>query len=138
LAKKLKKLIEAACGLADLKDDARRERAQSILDSLEWKTKICNELQGLSFRELERTLKGILSEREVREEDATTRAEILSKSGGKSKRVKRGHPEQLLGKSTGRSLEEILAQVYGPREEERSEEEQRCLEDIKSRSRTRG
>jgi len=69
LQKKLKKKIEEACGLKELAWKARQDKANQILASTEWKQQICNELIGLSFRELEQVLAGIASERQKKEKN---------------------------------------------------------------------
>lgn len=126
MAKKLKKKIEEICGLAGLEWEERQAKAEQILASPEWKQKLCNELIGLSFRELERTLRGIATEREKKEESYERKLEAYndgrsnkrptskggtagSKSNGVSKGLSRQRPPP-------RSLAEILAQVHAPRE----------------------
>lgn len=99
MAKKLKKKIEDLCGLSGLDWEARQERANQILASPEWKQRLCNELTGLSFRELEQTLSGVATERQKKENDA----HLANKSSRHS------------GRKAPRSLAEILAQVYAPR-----------------------
>lgn len=115
------------CGLATLDWEARQERATQILSNNEWKQKLCNDLIGLSFRELERTLSGIASERQKKEE-----SDERKRNGSRQKPMRgsspvSGHETQPLPR---RTLAEILAQVYAPRQSEtlpRGEEDQRLL-----------
>jgi hypothetical protein len=111
LSKKLKKKIEDLCGLANLDWESRQERAEQILANNDWKQQLCNELQGLSFRELERYLSGVLSERQKKEENYERKLQIYKKGTSTE-------PKPLRGDRAGarpRSLQEILAQVYAPR-----------------------
>jgi hypothetical protein len=113
LSKKLKKKIEDLCGLTNLDWESRQERAEQILANLEWKQQLCNELQGLSFRELERHLSGVLSERQKKEDNYERKLEAYRDGNA-------ARPKPLRGDSVGarpqqRSLQEILAQVYAPR-----------------------
>jgi len=137
LAKKLKKKIEELCGLAGLEYEDRRARAEEILASNEWKQDICNDLLGLSFKDLERTLQGIIDERELRQshEDEKLRIYKGNRSSKKSDSEKRhGHkPTHAPNKCPPRSLEQILARVYGPRvtSQEWSSEEVQQLYELK-------
>jgi hypothetical protein len=117
LAKKLKKKIEEACGLTSLDWEARQERATQILANLNWKQKLCNELLGLSFRELERILIGIANERQKKEDSYNQKLNIYKKD----KIVKKNN--NISNRPPPRSLEEILAQVYAPREEEKNDKD---------------
>lgn len=121
MSKKLKKKIEEICGLHGLDWETRQNRAGQILASPEWKQSLCNELLGLSFRELERTLQGIASER-LNKEDSYQRKLDLYNAGKITKKPK----EPMLRDSTSRTasnndkspprtLEQILAQVHAPR-----------------------
>ena len=108
MAKKLKKKVEELCGLEDLQWEERRAKAESILASSERKQELCNQLQGLSFRELEKVLKSVIAERQVKEvEEGTT-------SKSRTAHLYRSKEEQK--KNPGRSLADILKQVYAPRE----------------------
>lgn len=122
MSKKLKKKIAEITGLNGLDWEARQERATKILASPEWKQRLCNELIGLSFRELERYLEGVATEREKKEDSYARKLEAYQ-SGKFSKQ-----PKPLRGDSTWktnnsdrqptnqpRTLKEILAQVYAPR-----------------------
>jgi hypothetical protein len=121
LSKKLKKKIEEICGLHGLDWETRQNRAGQILASSEWKQSLCNELLGLSFRELERTLNGIVSER-LNKEDSYQRKLDLYNEGKINKKPKepmlRDSPKPSAPsnvKSPPRTLEQILAQVHAPR-----------------------
>lgn len=116
------------CGLAGLEWEERQAKANQILVNTEWKQKLCNELVGLSFRELERALRGIASERQKKEESYERKLDAY-RTGASPKRPGTGHrsssdratgPKSTqkgsLQRSPPRSLEEILAQVYAPRE----------------------
>jgi hypothetical protein len=108
LAKKLKKKIEDMCGLASLGWEDRQDKANQILSSNEWKQRLCNELIGLSFRELEKVLIGIANERQKRVENdhpgkKSVRRDYIGTTGDKP-------PPR-------RTLAEILAQVYAPRQD---------------------
>jgi hypothetical protein len=132
LAKKLKKKIEEMCGLAGLEWEERQARATQILASPEWKQQLCNELLGLSFRELERTLTGVANEREKKEDSYARKLEAYSSGGSKTTRDNKspkrngsrsrvsGNPSVSKGlqqqKPPPRTLAEILAQVHAPRE----------------------
>ena len=108
MAKKLKNKIEDVCGLSTLDRDSRLEKAKQILADTEWKTKICNSLVGLSFKELEKTLKAIVNEREVREE-------AIEKKVASGKMPYKGKVASTSTKLPPRSIEEILRQVYDRR-----------------------
>lgn len=121
MSKKLKKKIEEICGLHGLDWETRQNRAGQILASPEWKQSLCNELLGLSFRELERTLNGIVSER-LNKEDSYQRKLDLYNEGKINKKPKepmlRDSPRPSAPsnvKSPPRTLEQILAQVHAPR-----------------------
>jgi hypothetical protein len=128
LSKKLKKKIEDICGLNTLDWEARQDKANQILVSTQWKQQICNDLIGLSFRELEQVLVGIASERQKKEESYERKLEAYrdgkakrpkslrgntteSKSGDKAVRNKHSSGS----KNKPRTLKEILAQVHAPR-----------------------
>jgi hypothetical protein len=125
LSKKLKKKIAEITGLNGLDWEARQERAAKILASTEWKQRLCNELVGLSFRELERYLEGVVSEREKKEESYERKLEAYQ-SGRFSKQPKplRGDSDRRANPRPAkqpepRTLDEILAQVYAPRVSEK-------------------
>lgn len=114
MSKKLKKKIEEICGLKDLAWEVRQARATQILESSEWKQSICNELIGLSFRELEQTLSGVASERQ-KKEDSYERKLKAYQAGKANKQRNVPKSNSTSSTKTPRSLEEILAQVYAPR-----------------------
>lgn len=119
MSKKLKKKIEEICGFEGLDWEARQTKATQILESTEWKQSICNELLGLSFKDLERTLRGIATERKKKEESYEHKLEAYRR--GNTKAPKQLHAHSSKGGSAGnersrpRTLKEILAQVYAPR-----------------------
>lgn len=117
MSKKLKKKIEEICGLRGLDWETRQDRASQILASKKWKDSICNDLQGLSFRDLERTLNGILSERQKKEDSYQRKLDLYNKGKIKKKPMLKDNEknENSTTKTPPRSLEEILAQVYSPR-----------------------
>lgn len=101
LSKKLKKKIETLCGLVGLDWEARQKRAEQILCNNNWKQQLCNDLQGLSFRDLELHLQGVVAKRQ-KKEDSVER-----------KLTHKDNHE----KTHNRTLAEILLQVYRPRAE---------------------
>ena len=111
MVKKLKKKIEEACGFTSLNWEARQERANQILSSTEWKQQICNDMIGLSFRELERTLIGIANERQKKEDGFEKKLQTYKEGKQPIK------TSQSSKRPPPRSLKEILEQVYAPREE---------------------
>ncbi len=117
LSKKLKKKIEEICGLKDLAWEARQDRANQILASSEWKQSVCNDLIGLSFRQLEQVLQGIATERQKKEDSYQHKLDQYKK--GKTvhepKPPKRSTPDHKHEGPRARTLAEILAQVYAPR-----------------------
>jgi len=121
LSKKLKKKIEEICGLNTLDWEARQARAERILASPEWKQSICNDLIGLSFRELERTLTGVASERQKKEEsyEHKLKAYQTGRANKQPKPLRRDSSgtanSDRQGSHRSRTLKEILAQVHAPR-----------------------
>lgn len=119
MSKKLKKKIEEICGLHGLDWETRQNRAGQILASPEWKLSLCNELQGLSFRELERTLNGVVSERQSKEASYERKLQLYNEGKIVKKPMLRDttrseSPDKPV-KSPPRTLEQILAQVHAPR-----------------------
>lgn len=126
MSKKLKKKIAEITGLNGLEWADRQERATKILASPEWKQRLCNELVGLSFKELENFLTGVATERQKKEDSYERKLEAY-RSGKASRRPKApGKGETLAhskhkssstgdGKGRSRTLKEILAQVHAPR-----------------------
>lgn len=121
MSKKLKKKIEEICGLHGLDWESRQIRAGQILASPEWKQSLCNELQGLSFRELERTLNGVVSERQSKEASYERKLKLYNEGKSVKKPMLRdttrseSNAETKPIKSPPRTLEQILAQVHAPR-----------------------
>lgn len=62
MSKRLRKRIRELCGLEGLERTKRRELAQDILDSSKFKQRLCNKVNGLSFRDIERTMQNVLDE----------------------------------------------------------------------------
>lgn len=60
MSKRLKKQIQDLSGLSYLKREQKIDRAKEILSSTEEKQRICNSVIGLSFKDLEKFLKGIV------------------------------------------------------------------------------
>lgn len=118
------------CGLANLDWEARQERAIQILASPEWKQQLCNDLIGLSFRELEVTLQGVASERQSKEDNYERKLKAYSnKTNRESKHSgqKSLHGRDHTGDSgtslsskqlPSRTLQQILAQVYASKRTE--------------------
>lgn len=118
MAKKLKKKIEDLCGLTGLEYEARRSRAIDILASREWKQQLCNDLAGLSFKDIERTLNGIIDERELRAENEDDKLQVYNsnrKLKQKQSAVSDLRQSTKARITTGRTLKDILDQVYAPR-----------------------
>jgi len=122
LSKKLKKKIEEICGLKDLAWEARQDRAKQILASSDWKQSICNELLGLSFRELEKTLSSVASERQKKEDSYQEKLDLYNKGKISREPSKPTRGDSVVSKSNKtaarpppRTLQEILSQVYAPR-----------------------
>lgn len=114
------------CGLIDLGWEARQDKANQILSSTEWKQQLCNDLVGLSFRDLEKILSSIASERQKREDSRNEKLKIENGKAHRHRNGSRSRPTTVDSDSNGnlatsspklprRSLAEILAQVYSPR-----------------------
>ena len=133
MAKKLKKKIEEMCGLIGIGWEARQERANQILASPEWKQQLCNDLIGLSFRELDHVLTSVANERQKKEDndEKPARDKQTKSKVGKTASIPRPPP---------RPLAEILAQVYATRQSPclpRVREDQDILESYRQAA-TRG
>jgi len=113
----MKKKIEEMCGLADLDWEARQDKANEILSSTEWKQQLCNDLIGLSFRDLEQVLSGIASERQKREDSCNEKLKRRRNGSRPHAPLSNVEPTTTSDSlsSPRRSLAEILAQVYSPR-----------------------
>lgn len=68
MSKRLKKRIQELCGLLNLKREERLRRANEILNSTELKQAICNQILGTTFKDVEKTMVGIINERKLTEE----------------------------------------------------------------------
>jgi hypothetical protein len=60
LSKRVKKQVQDISGLSYLKREQKIERAREILESVEKKQALCNDIPGLNFKDLEKLLKGII------------------------------------------------------------------------------
>lgn len=60
MSKRLKKQVQDISGLSYLKREQKIERAREILTSTGIKQDLCNQIPGLSFKDLEKLLKGII------------------------------------------------------------------------------
>ena len=103
--------MEELCGLTGLGWEDRQEKAEEILRSNSRKQDLCNELQGLSFRELEQYLQNVATERQKKEEG------VERKLTTNDKEPLRRNPIRPAAKPKPppRTLAEILRQVYAPR-----------------------
>jgi len=66
LTKRLKRRVMEACGLSDLGREDRILLAQEIIESSDLKQQICNDVDGLSFRDIEKVLSEILKSKAER------------------------------------------------------------------------
>ena len=62
MSKRLRKRIRELCGLEGLDKLERHRLAESILDDVQFKQSLCNQVPGLSFRDIDRTMKNVLAE----------------------------------------------------------------------------
>ncbi len=74
MSKRLRKRIRELCGLEGLERAKRRKKAQEIIDSTDLKQRLCNKVNGLSFRDIEKAMSNVLKENkptaeEVEEEE---------------------------------------------------------------------
>jgi hypothetical protein len=65
----LKRQIQEECNLVGLSKKDQLRRAHEILNSSDVKQAICNRIVGASFRDIERTMRGIINERQPSEEE---------------------------------------------------------------------
>ena len=61
MSKRLKRKIQEACALTDLSREDKARRAQEILGSTDEKQTICNQILGVSFKDVERVMRDILA-----------------------------------------------------------------------------
>jgi hypothetical protein len=78
LSKKLKKRILEACGFSNLSREERFFLAKELHESTDLKQEICNEIDGVSFRDIEKAISDFLVEQKP----------------SKTKRAKTTHPKQ--------------------------------------------
>jgi hypothetical protein len=69
LSRRLKRKIRDICQLDHLSKEERRAAATKILNDTNAKQKLCNACPGLSFKDIERTMKDILAERQPTEDE---------------------------------------------------------------------
>lgn len=77
LSKRLKKRIQEVCGLTNLSREDKARRALAILNDNEEKQRICNELLGTSFKDIEKTLQEIVSSKKFSTKEQREEQEIL-------------------------------------------------------------
>lgn len=65
LSKKLKRRIQELCGFNDLNRADKVSRANEILNSAELKQAICLKILGTTFKDVERAMEAVLSERQL-------------------------------------------------------------------------
>jgi hypothetical protein len=82
LSKRLKRRIHDVCGLNNLSREDRVRKASAILSDPEYKQKICNEITGASYRDIEKALKSIVATK-------------LSEEDEEHAELERDHPEKL-------------------------------------------
>lgn len=108
--------MEELCGLVGLDWEERQAKAEQILKSNSWKQDLCNELQGLSFRDLEAYLQGVATERQKKEEGYERK--LAKYNEKRDKPLQRNSTKSTpTPKAPPRSLAEILEQVHAPRVE---------------------
>lgn len=76
MSKRLRKRIRELCGLENVERSERRKRAQDILDSIEFKQKLCNRVPGLSFRDIDKTMQNVLSDNQPTTKEQEEREEL--------------------------------------------------------------
>lgn len=69
MSRRLKRKIRDLCQLDQLSKEERRAAATSLLHDNDAKQKLCNSVPGLSFKDIDRAMKDILSERQPTEEE---------------------------------------------------------------------
>lgn len=74
MSKRLKRRIQEECGLSSLGKEERTRRVHEILDSTDEKQAICNKIAGVSFKDIEKALKDLISNKRSKEEQ--TRVEL--------------------------------------------------------------
>jgi hypothetical protein len=65
----LKRRIREVCGLDALEKDERVKRAHKILNDNAEKQRICNEILGTSFKDIERAMRSIIEEKKISQEE---------------------------------------------------------------------
>lgn len=70
LSRKLKKRILETCGLSNLGREARHLLAKEIYESNDLKQQICNEIDGVSFRDIEKVLSEFIVAKRTKNKDS--------------------------------------------------------------------
>lgn len=65
MSRKLKKRIRELCGLEALSKEERTRRCNEILNDNDLKQSLCNQVPGLTFRDIDKTLKAELSDKKL-------------------------------------------------------------------------
>ena len=63
MSKRLKRRVRELCGLDSLSKEDRLLRAKEILENNKIKQKLCNQMPGLTFKDIDRTMEAVLEER---------------------------------------------------------------------------
>lgn len=69
MSKRLKRKVRDLCGLDSLSKEDRLLRAKEILESTKIKQKMCNQMIGLTFKDIERAMTAVLEERQPTERE---------------------------------------------------------------------
>lgn len=77
LSKRLKKRIQEVSGLINLSREDKARRALAILNDNEEKQRICNELLGTSFKDIEKALQEIVNSKKFSTKEQREEQEIL-------------------------------------------------------------
>lgn len=69
MSKRLKRKVRELCGLDSLSKEDRLLRAKEILESTKIKQKLCNQMAGLTFKDIERAMTAVIEERQPTERE---------------------------------------------------------------------
>lgn len=69
MSKRLKRKVRELCGLDSLSKEDRLLRAKEILESTKIKQKMCNQMPGLTFKDIERAMTDVINERQPTERE---------------------------------------------------------------------
>lgn len=64
LGKRLRKKIREACGLEELSKDEKKQRASEIIDDYDYKQSICIKYPGVTHKDIDRTMRGVLANKQ--------------------------------------------------------------------------